>query len=515
MPIRRLLAAFLVLTPCVAAHAGDPAPATPPQSPTLAPHTIIAGDAFAADLRLMRRAYEALHPGLYRSATPEQVAQRFDDLERAAARGITLADAYIALTRLTASLRCGHTYPNFFNQSDAVHDALFTGVNRLPFYFRWLDRRMIVTRSFVPDLSPGDEIVSINGEPAPQILDELLPLARADGGNDFRRVASLESRGDATLETFDVLTPLLRPSWRDTFELVVRDPASGDARQARVAAHSDRDRADAFKAASPANADKAAPAWRFETIRPGVALLVMPTWAMYNSKWNWQAWLDERVDTLIDTRTAALIVDLRGNEGGNDCGDALIARLIDRELEETGRERYVCYQTVPADLNPHLNTWDDSFRDRTAQTTPAPAPALLAGGGRSFYLLAEANPGRSKVIAPRGRRYTGKVVVLIDSVCSSATFQFAALVQRAKLATLVGEPTGGNLRGLNGGAYFFMTLPNSQLEVDVPLISYIAQGPTPPDSGVTPDVTVPVTPSDLRQGRDPQLEEAIRLAGTP
>ena len=35
---------------------------------------------------------------------------------------------------------------------------------------------------------------------------------------------------------------------------------------------------------------------------------------------------------------------------------------------------------------------------------------------------------------------------------------------------LVGQPTGGNQRGITGGAFFFLRLPNSKIEVDVPLI---------------------------------------------
>ena len=35
---------------------------------------------------------------------------------------------------------------------------------------------------------------------------------------------------------------------------------------------------------------------------------------------------------------------------------------------------------------------------------------------------------------------------------------------------MVGQVTGGNLRGINGGAFFFLNLPNSRLEIDLPLI---------------------------------------------
>ena len=41
-------------------------------------------------------------------------------------------------------------------------------------------------------------------------------------------------------------------------------------------------------------------------------------------------------------------------------------------------------------------------------------------------------------------------------------------VQRAGAATLLGQPTGGNLRGLNSGQICWVTLPVSGVGVDIP-----------------------------------------------
>ena len=337
-------------------------------------------------------------------------------------------------------------------------------------------------------------------------------MARADGGNQYKRLASLEVRGTARLEAFDVFLPLLFPAWGESFELTVIGPPPGPVRTLRVPAHTDVQRA-ALVADEAARMKSGEPLWEMTRLDGQTAYLRMPTWSVYNSKWEWKPWLEARLDELVAAQTPALIIDLRGNEGGLDCGDPLVARLIEKDLIVPGRVRYVSSQATPDDLDPFLDTWDDSFRDWGQDATPDSAPALLAGNGRSFFRLAEEPPGQQvKTIAAKGERYRGRVVVLIDSVCSSATFQFARMIQQAGLATLVGEPTGGNQRGINGGAFFFLRLPNSKIEVDVPLIAYIMPGAEPPDAGMTPDVLVAVTPEDLRAGRDRQLEEAHRIA---
>ena len=57
---------------------------------------------------------------------------------------------------------------------------------------------------------------------------------------------------------------------------------------------------------------------------------------------------------------------------------------------------------------------------------------------------------------------------------------------------------------------FFLRLPNSGLEVDLPLIATFPSTPQP-DAGLTPDVLVSETASDIAQGRDVVLTKAIEV----
>jgi C-terminal processing protease CtpA/Prc len=154
-------------------------------------------------------------------------------------------------------------------------------------------------------------------------------------------------------------------------------------------------------------------------------------------------------------------------------------------------------------LRPALDTWDPSFFDWGDDATPI---------DDTWFRLA--GEPAAEVLAPLAPRFRGKVVVLVDAHNSSATFQFAQRVQRAHLATLVGEPTGGNQRGINGGAFFFLRLPATGLEIDLPLIARYPRDGKPdalPDAGLTPDVLVLSTAADVAAGRDPQLAAARRL----
>jgi C-terminal processing protease CtpA/Prc len=109
------------------------------------------------------------------------------------------------------------------------------------------------------------------------------------------------------------------------------------------------------------------------------------------------------------------------------------------------------------------------------------------------------------------------VWVLVGPVNSSATFEFASAIQQHRLGTLVGQPTGGNQRGITGGAYFFLRLPHTGIEVDVPLIGQFPLGGTlPPNGGLVPDVLVERTIEGIAEGRDVELEAVLgRIARSP
>lgn len=101
------------------------------------------------------------------------------------------------------------------------------------------------------------------------------------------------------------------------------------------------------------------------------------------------------------------------------------------------------------------------------------------------------------------------MAVLCDASNSSATFGFDQICKDNGLAILVGHTTGGNRRGINGGAFFFLQLPASRLETDLPLIASFPATPQP-DAAIEPGIAVATTAKDIAAGRDPQMLAATR-----
>lgn len=396
----------------------------------------LAAAQYASDAVLLEQTLRALHPGLHRHQTPAQVDAHFAALHRDLGReGTTRAEAFLAISRLTAALRCGHTYPNPSNQSKTVREELF---GRAVPPVRLEGRRMF--------LESGEEVLAIDSMKPAKVIDTLLPLVRGDGSNDGKRL------DDLATSAFDLYYPLVFPG--DANTITTRKGTQTIARIKR-------------EKTSP-NADDS---WQF-TRDGDTATLKLGTFSTWSMKRDWRAFLRESFAAARDAKK--LVIDIRGNEGGDEAViDELLRHMTVKPIQVMSHRQLVRYRKLPAEFGQYVSSWDDSFRDF----------GELPPYGDGFFLRKEA---ATRTIEPAADAFKGNIELLIDEANSSATFELARIAKENRLATLIGRETGGNRRGTNGGRIAFLKLPASGIEVDVPLVGYYPATPQP-DRGIVPD----------------------------
>lgn len=448
----------------------------------------------------MVRCLERVHPGLFRYQTPAAFDARVKQLRSRLRNGASLREGYLAISQFLNPIQCGHTYTNFYNQNDLVKTTIFGGQNKLPFTGIWHNRRFVIAQDFsAAGLPRGTEVDRINGKRAARVFSELMTIARADGANDGKREAYLALNGRTEWEATDIFLPYFAPLSGSSFRLSVRRPGDRSWTEIMVPAISREDR---LRFVARAEAEKGS-LWPVESVRADVAKVTMDDWAFYDGKVNWKARLRAVFQDLNDRQVPHLILDIRQCEGGLSVGDEILKYLVEKPISLPAADRYTRYQKLSRSVLPYVATWDRSFRDWSNVTVP---------DRKGWYRLVRASDVAAQTIQPADIRYRRKVYVLISATNSSATYQFASLCKSTKLATLVGQTTGGNQRGINGGGFFFTTLPNSGIEFDLPLIGYYPRGSFP-NRGVEPDVRTFVRGEDLATGRDAELDAVLRLVG--
>jgi len=172
--------------------------------------------------------------------------------------------------------------------------------------------------------------------------------------------------------------------------------------------------------------------------------------------------------------TPGLIIDLRSNPGGNaESVNELLQRFFPNRTELG-----------------HVITRDGR-------------PVSLFFGAVPIVRLDRVAEGENDA-------YTGPVAILMNAGSASASELFASTMQAVGRAKIVGQQSCGCLLGFLGYAH----IPGGG-ELAYSEVGFTtANGSRVEGEGVTPDLVVPLTLSDLQLGRDRALEEAQALVAT-
>jgi C-terminal processing protease CtpA/Prc len=355
-----------------------------------------------------------------------------------------------------------------------------------------------VLASIDTQIAKADEVIAINGVPVPEIVKRLWPYLRADGSSDEKRLRQI---GHDRLDTsqLDLIWPLLSPPQQGQWQISIK--RNDELKTVSVAAVTLNTRnAELNKQGyKPKSSD-----WSLSINGP-TAVMRLPNFAYYNNRFDWSTWLKDSFAELKAKNVENLVVDIRDLEGGNDrITTDVLAYLIQSPFRFIADQAVTTYERVPYSLVRYLDTWNYDFFDRTGQVD-----RITSGPQQGLYSVKSRMLG-VRTIEPAAGAFKGRVVMLISGENSSAGFNLTFLAQQAGAAKLIGQTTGGNQRGLNSSQLTWLTLPNSGVSVDIPLLAHTYTAETP-DRSVTPDIAVVRTFNGLRSGIDEEMAVALKF----
>lgn len=461
--------------------------------------------AMQRDLSILHDAWTSLHPGLYRYNTPQQIEDDFALLKLKCNHPLPEKQFYLLLSQLAQKIKCGHTYLNPRNLDSATASRVLPQ-KVIPVFFEVIGRRQLIVTQCVANspIRRGDEILAIDGFPARRIMDSLLTVSRSDGEHSMgKKYNNMNETPDEAngYSLFDIYFPLFFKGG-DQMILTVKTYSSGRISFQTVDLMSLDNRIAAYtKRYGPVPTGERS--WAYRHLDTHTAYMKFGTFAFWNSSFSEKHYVDSIFDDLCrHPQIKNIVIDIRGNEGGDNTGDYILSYITHSKLGCDDPD-HPCYRflTVPDSLLPYLPTWDKSFKapknPANFFTNPLGLHERIGGSDDCAY------------IEPQAKRFKGRVYVLINAKNSSAGYEMARNVQVNHLGKLIGETTGGSQQGINGGEFLFLTLPNSHFEIDLPLI--FNYHPNKPDSGIRPDVAVATRQADIANGRDAQLHYTLEL----
>ncbi len=457
------------------------------------------------DLKVMKMTLKELHPGLYRYNTPLEMERKFDGLESKLNKPLSDGEFFLLFSQLLSEIKCYHTYPNLLNQKDEVKNDLFNRANYFPFYFEIIERKMVVTENAsAKKLAKGSEITKINGISTQKIIEKLLTSTFADGnGTMDHRLKTLEvdRSSGADYAIFDIIFPLFFPPKNGAYALEAIDFKSKKLVKFSGRAMMKSDRTAEMETRygkTPVYDD----GWRFEIWQDGTAYLKISHFITWKLGFDYKEFLAKAFAEMKQKSSKNLIVDIRGNGGGDNGASIEILRGIAKEpfpckaLTKT----YIKTAKPDEEVFRYAETYDKELENALRNGVPESLYKKSKNGLLEFL----GDSADCEQHQPLNNGFVGNTYLVVDSANASAAFTMAQTAKEYKLATLVGQTTGGNKRGFNGGSYLFTYLPNSKFEFDLPVFAYLAQSPQE-DEGIEPDILIERKPEDIGNDFDREL----------
>lgn len=362
-----------------------------------------------------------------------------------------LSEFFQILTPVTAKVGCGHTavwMPDYYWDQ---------GRNRLfPLRIRLLEDCMVAAGSYnESELIPrGSIITGINGRLISEILEELRANYSADAFNPYFIDSQIERR-------FSLLYAR-RFGFPENFAITYRAPLAVQVDKIELAPTN----LEAVRAVVFANFRH--PPLELELLPDlSTAIMTIPSFIYYDRVPYFTAFLDSSFSVMKVQGIANLILDLRGNDGGDPWCAAPLFSYLEKE-------------SVPYFAEPYEN----------------------------YTILADPVPQAEN-------HFAGNLYTLIDGRCFSTNGHFCALLKEHNIGKFVGTPAGSSYK-CNAGKNTQGHLSHTGIILYFGRSTYAAavEG-MDKNQPVMPDYPVQETIDDFIKGRDVFGETALELIKKP
>lgn len=464
-------------------------------------------DKLLADYELIKTMVLDVHPGTYRYNNEAEIMLALEELKNKFNNPLTHQEAYLAISKLTAQIKCDHTKAGFNNQSKLINSIIHYQNDKVPFTFKWIGNEMVVINNASESelLEKGTKILSINQIPVIEIRNQLLLYIGADGATDQNRIYKSQVNGyDFRYSAFDIFYPLIYPLKSEKLALEIQQSDKNTVEPILVSAMSRENRFKILTERYPQFPKSKDDLWNFEILSDSTAILKINSFGLTGwkaMKLDYKAYLADVFKQIDELGIQHLIIDIRENTGGNDeMANELFTYIADKNYnsEREGRSRYIDF---PETLKPYIKTWNDNpwyykLNPNKIKTT------------NGYYIF------KDNFIQPISKSdkkvYQGKLYLLISSANTSLAYYTTYRFNLQQLGITLGQETGGNLNDINGGNILFLNLPNSNIEIDFPIMGGFSSQKQP-NTGVIPDIELNYTIQDILDNRDLEVEKVIEL----
>ena len=396
-----------------------------------------------ADFLQFRKIIEENQVNLYDYTSKEDMDMLFEKQYANITDSLPMNEFFRLMTPIIAATGNGHTniwMPGSYWRSG--NDRLF------PIRIKFIENKLIASGSYTEEeqLPRGSIIHKINDVPVREITDEMIDNYYAEGKRIHGKIVGIERR-------FPMIY-VRRFGFPDEYTVTYSLPGKKKKITETLKPATEQE------VRNIVFSNFHTPELKLEFIDEDMnALLTVETFIYYDKRDYFNNFMDSCFKEIKKNNTRNLIIDTRGNDGGDPyCAAELFS--------------YLEHEPLPYFKEVHR------YR-RLREPIP----------------LAE-------------NSFSGNLIVLMDSHCFSTNSHFCSLIKYHKLATILGQPSAGNYRCTNVQD---TTLHHSEIMVYYGTSNYSTAVDMDKTKPILPDILIDETYDDYMKGRDLYLKEAIRI----
>jgi len=404
---------------------------------------ILSPEEMQADFRQFRKIIEENQVNLYDYTPKNEMDRLFDNQLAQITDSLPMNEFFKLMTPIVAATGNGHT--NIWMPGEYWR----SGNNKFfPVQIKFVEDKIVAKGSYTvtEQLPQGSIIHEINDVSVQEITDEMVDNYYAEGKRIHGKIAGVERRFPMIYVRrfgfpgeYNVKYSLPGKKMKET---KILEPATEQEVRNIVFSNFDT------------------PELKLEFIDDEMnALLIVETFIYYDERDYFNNFMDSCFKEIKKNNTDNLIIDLRGNDGGDPyCAAELLS--------------YLEHQPLPYFKEAHRY-------ERLLEPIP----------------VAENN-------------FKGHLIIFMDNHCFSTNGHFCSLLKYHKLATIIGTPSAGNYRCTNVQD---TSLDNSGIMVYYGTSNYSSAVDMNKDEPIMPDILIEETYDDFLENKDLFMIEAIKL----
>lgn len=468
------------------------------------------------DFEIFKEIRLKANSGLYKYRTKEEIDSIYNWADQQIENSSTYIDFYNIICQLTDFEGSLHNSTSLQKKySDRLREE-YDGY--FPYPIKWIDDKWLINYEN-GEIPLGSEIISINGIPILEIIENLYKYYTTDGQNITGKRIGIRTHFAKYFR--------FHYGQQASFNVVFKRKYPDEIESKTLQSVGYKDYYNNFNNRHSKTYDQIYYAdlkdnqkYKYKQIDAKTGILTIYTFAMGNETTQehktYLAFLENTFEQIKAEKLINLIVDIRQCGGGTDPNDVVTYSYLTQRKFQESKQVWISFNKVP--LLKHFDISVPKFL----------RPLGVGKYNRRFkkrfpiekdekYFISD-EENEMQIREPNKNAFTGNIYLLISPAVASAGSLFAAMVAGDENTTVIGEETMGGYYGHNGHTSFGYVLPKSKIITDFSIDNIEQDVPEKSNQfynrGIIPDFEVSQTYQDFLDHKDTQMEYTLELIKT-